>query len=82
LGAIEGEELEMNPLTWRHQHQLALLLGVVLGVILGLLVGFMYEGIHYGTLDQWHTASRSRWGVLGAIVGVFAIYIQRLLRTD
>ena len=63
----------MNPLTWRHQHQLALFLGVVLGVILGLLVGFMYEGIHYGRLDQWHTASRFRWGVLGAIVGVFAI---------
>jgi len=72
----------MNPLTWRHQHQLALLLGVVLGVILGLLVGFMYEGIHYGTLDQWHTASRFRWEssvrLLVFLPSIFSGYCARV----
>jgi hypothetical protein len=72
----------MNPLTWHYEHQLALLLGLVIGIIVALLVGFMYEGFHYATLDQWHIASRFRWGFLGAVVGVLVIYTQRLLHAD
>ena len=72
----------MNPLTWQREHQLALLLGVVLGIILGLLAGFTYEGFHYATVDHWAPMSRFRWGLFGAIVGAFVIYIQRLLRAD
>jgi H+/Cl- antiporter ClcA len=72
----------MNPLIWRHEHQLALLVGLVIGIIVGLLVGFMYEGFHYATLDHWQVNSRFRWGILGAVVGVLVIYAQGLLRTD
>ena len=71
----------MNPLTWRREHQVALLLGVVLGIVLGLLLGFMYEGMHYATVERWNIESRFRWGVLGALVGACVISIQRLLRT-
>jgi hypothetical protein len=70
----------MNPLTWRHEHQVALVLGVVLGIALGLTAGFMYDGIHYATLDRWNTGSIFRWGILGAFAGACVIYIQRLLR--
>ena len=72
----------MNPLTWRHEHQLALLLGLVIGIILGLLVGFMYGGFHYLTVDRWPIAGRFRWGLLGAVLGVLVIYTQRLLYAD
>jgi xanthine/uracil permease len=40
----------MNPLTWRREHQIALLLGVVLGFVAALVVGFIYNGVHYATL--------------------------------
>ena len=72
----------MNPLTWQHEHQFALLVGIVIGIILGLLVGFMYEGMHYATLDHWNMMSRFRWGILGAVVGLLVIYTQRLLHSD
>jgi len=36
----------MNPLDWRPEHQVALLLGVVIGIVIGLAGGFMYDGIH------------------------------------
>jgi H+/Cl- antiporter ClcA len=71
----------MNPMTWRHEHQVALLVRIVLGIVLGLLVGFMYEGFHYATLERWKIESIFRWGILGAFVGACVIFTQRLLRT-
>jgi uncharacterized membrane protein YeaQ/YmgE (transglycosylase-associated protein family) len=71
----------MNPLTWRREYQVALVLGVVLGIVLGLVVGFMHGGARYETLDRWTLESRFRWAILGAFVGACVIYIQRLLRT-
>ena len=38
--SFDEREEEMNPLVWRHEHQVALMLGVVLGIVLGLAVGF------------------------------------------
>ena len=69
----------MNPLTWRREHQVALVLGVVLGIVLGVVVGYMHGGVRYETLNQWNNASRFRWAILGAFVGACVIYIQRLL---
>jgi H+/Cl- antiporter ClcA len=84
FGSANGrfeEGVEMNPMTWRREHQVALLLGLVLGIVLGLLVGFMYEGFHYATVESWKIGSRFRWGILGAFVGACVIFTQRLLRT-
>jgi hypothetical protein len=33
----------MNPLNWRREHQVALLLGGVIGIAMGLLIGYMYD---------------------------------------
>jgi H+/Cl- antiporter ClcA len=71
----------MNPMTWRREHQVALLFGIVLGIVFGLLVGFMYEGFHYATLGLWKTESIFRWAILGAFVGACVIFTQRLLRS-
>ena len=72
----------MNPLAWRREHQLALLLGTVLGIALGLLVGCALNNIHLAALQQWVAAGHGvRWALLGAFFGAGVIYIQRLLRT-
>jgi hypothetical protein len=78
---LSGEDVEMNPITWRREHQVALVLGVVLGIVLGVVVGYMHGGIRYASLEQWNIESRFRWAILGAFVGACVILIQRLLRT-
>jgi len=35
----------MDPLNWRREHQVALLLGVAIGIAIGLLIGYMYDGL-------------------------------------
>jgi hypothetical protein len=72
----------MNPLTWRREHQVALLLGIALGIVAGLVVGYFHHDIHIATLQQWILGwSSIRWAVLGALFGAGLIYVQRLLRT-
>jgi hypothetical protein len=78
----EGRTFEMNPLTWRREHQVALLLGTALGVVLGLVVGFVHNDIHLATFGAWSADLHSfRWGAMGALVGAGVVYIQRLLRS-
>ena len=43
----------MNPMTWRREHQVALVLGLVLGIVLGLVVGYLHGGARYESLDHW-----------------------------
>jgi len=72
----------MNPLRWRSEHQLALVLGAVLGIGLGFVAGYSYHGIHFanGTLSLYLTGgSALRWGIFGALVGGTTIYIRQLL---
>jgi TctA family transporter len=72
----------MNPLAWRREHQVALLLGTVLGIAAGLIAGFALNNIHLTTLQQWIAEGHGlRWALLGAFFGAGMIYIQRLLRT-
>jgi hypothetical protein len=35
----------MNPVNWRREHQVALLLGGAIGIVTGLLIGYMYDGL-------------------------------------
>ena len=72
----------MNPLRWRHEHQVALLLGAVLGIAMGLLVWFLHNGVQYATLREtiW-TWSTFRWGVFGALIGAAIVYVRQLLHT-
>ena len=71
----------MNPLTWRFEHQVALLLGALFGIVAGFLVGFIHNDVHLETLQQWVLGGAGfRWAILGALFGAGLIYIQRLLR--
>ena len=72
----------MNPLQWRSEHQLALLLGAVVGIALGFVTGYMHHNIHLhdGSFSIYLTGgSALRWGVFGALVGGTIVYIQQLL---
>ena len=73
----------MNPLQWRSQHQVALLLGIVVGIALGFVTGYMHNNIHLhdGSFSKYLTGgSALRWSVFGALVGGTIIYVQQLLR--
>jgi hypothetical protein len=73
----------MNPFVWRHEHQIALVLGAILGAVVVVVIGFMYRDLNYGWLSYqlFWSASTARWAILGALLGAGTVYVQRLLRT-
>ena len=74
----------MNPLAWRREHQVALVLGAVLGAMIVLVLGFMYRGLNYATLSSeliW-SGSTLRWALLGALIGGCLVYVRQLLHTS
>ena len=84
----------MNPLNWRREHQVALLLGGTIGIAMGLVVGYMFDSF-WGMfavlatsgssgppkmVDTWLASGSSlRWGVFGALFGGAVIYTRQLL---
>jgi hypothetical protein len=81
FGTVHESQLLRFGITWRREHQVALLLGAVLGIVAGFSIGFNHNGIHLATLQQWAAGgSGIRWAVLGALFGAGVIYVQRLLR--
>jgi prolipoprotein diacylglyceryltransferase len=73
----------MNPLQWRREHQVALLLGIVVGIALGFVTGYMHHDVHFENPGQFSSyltgGSAIRWGVLGALIGGTIIYMRQLL---
>ena len=73
----------MNPLLWRSEHQVALLLGVVVGIALGFLIGYIHHNIHFVNAEEFSRyltgGSALRWAVLGALLGGTIIYMRQLL---
>jgi hypothetical protein len=73
----------MNPLAWRQENQVAIILGAALGAVILVVIGFIYRGLNYGTITStlFWSASTTRWAILGALIGAGIVYGQRLLRT-
>ena len=72
----------MNPLKWRREHQVALVLGAAMGISVGLVIGYIYNDVHYANATlrlYFEGGSGFRWGVFGALVGGTAIYVRQLL---
>jgi hypothetical protein len=71
----------MNPLAWRREHQVALVLGAILGAIIMVVIGFMYRELNYGTISAglFWSASTARWAILGLLLGAGIVYERRLL---
>jgi hypothetical protein len=77
----------INPLRWRHEHQLAWIVACALGAAIGLLYGFSRVPFGSYTMHSayfllwlqnpewyWH------WAVMGAAVAGLAFYLMRLLK--
>jgi xanthine/uracil permease len=73
----------MNPLQWRSEHQVALLLGVLVGIALGFVTGYMHHNVRFENAAEFSSyltgGSALRWGIFGALVGGTIIYIRQLL---
>jgi hypothetical protein len=69
----------MNPLTWRHEHQLARCGGGGRGCSWPCY-RVMYHHMQFETLRPWRWSwSSFRWGYLGAIIGAATLYIRKLV---
>ena len=77
----QGENT-MNPLNWRREHQVALVVAAIVGIFVGLAVGYMYHHVQYATSGPWFSSwSGMRWGIFGAIIGAAVLYIRQLVHT-
>lgn len=76
----------MNPLQWRSEHQVALLLGVVVGIALGFFAGYIHHDIRIDNTaafsNYFTRGSAFRWGIFGALIGGTIIYIRQLLHAE
>ena len=79
----------MNPLRWTREHQLAWIIACLLGAVAGLAYSFIYwqfrgyEGfVPASTIIVFlsHPIFYWPWLVIGAVMGMLAFYLARLLK--
>ena len=80
----------MNPLEWKREHKVALLIAALVGICAALAVGFVAHGTTRGaaggfSFDYWigqpFRFGGFWWGLLGAACGAGMVYVRQLLRT-
>lgn len=93
---MEMADGALNPMTWKREHQIALMLAIAIGCIGGVLVGLYstetYSSFRWGAL--WCEGRYScfyllngywlkitLWASLGAAIGAALVWIRQLLRT-
>jgi hypothetical protein len=80
----------MNPLRWKREHQLAWGIAGVLGAVAGLAYSFAYwqfrgghgEFVAASTITSFlpYPIFYWPWLVIGAVIGMLAFYLTRLLK--
>ena len=78
----------VNPLQWRREHQLALLVFALVGLALGFAFGYARDPHQVTFLDwlihalnpQYPGFGGAWWGIFGALVGAASVYAAMLLR--
>ena len=79
----------MNPLLWRRDHQLALVIISLTGAVAGVLFGFIHSP-YFEILGRWqvfaawlsHPASYWPWPLFGLIITGLTFYGLQLLRSS
>ena len=78
----------VNPLNWKHEHQVAWIIAFMVGAVAGLLYGFSHsqygsvgagQGVHFLFWFQ-HPEFYWHWVSFGAVLAALAFYLARLLR--
>ena len=75
----------MNPLNWRREQQLALIIAAIIGLMLGEFCGFALtsDGERFGLWVFWYGYSSFggfMGSIVGALIGLTTAYVARLLR--
>jgi len=75
----------MNPLGWKREHQIALVLGGSLGAMVGAIYGAIHRvedhllrSFYSDAAWQMHMVM---WAAVGCLLGATLVYVQRLLRS-
>lgn len=77
----------MNPINWKREHQIALVLALIIGAVIGLVTGYIAyassSGASGGVSFSYWVDNPIRyaglwWGLGGAGVGAAVLYIKRL----
>jgi hypothetical protein len=79
---------EMNPLLWKLEHQIGLIVAVIMGIPVGIIVGYIIHALGWGadaaTFGFWIERpvryGAIWWGMFGAGIGAGIIYTRQLLR--
>jgi hypothetical protein len=78
----------MNPLEWKREHQIALVISILIGLMLGLAFGYARDP-HIGSFVDWFTTALdpnypgytgTGWSIFGALVAGGIVYATVLLR--
>ena len=83
----------MNPLGWKREHQVALLMAILAGAALGVVLGYLVYAAPKGAdggigFESWlrrsfrwsYRARGIEWALFGAFFGGAAVYLRQLLR--
>ena len=79
----------MNPLNWKHEHQVALGIAAVIGAVMGVLIGYLVYAVAQGadgamSFGRWLEysiwAAALLWAIVGTLIMGGSAYMQRLFR--
>jgi hypothetical protein len=85
IASKQSGKKKMNPLNWRREQQLALIIAAIIGLMLGEFSGFALtsDGQRFGLWVFWYGYSSFggfMGSIVGALIGLTTAYVARLLR--
>lgn len=78
---------KINPLGWRPEHKIALILALIVGAVIGFITGYFAIAVRYGAEGGPRFSSYMAgliyysglwWAITGAMVGGALVYIKML----
>ena len=86
--------MSLNPIQWKRNYRIALVVAALIGFALGTVVGFFADRLQGQTFWGWiegpgyagygtfgFFAGGYWWGAMGAVIGAAFVYMRQLLRS-